>query len=99
MRGAFWFRVAGVVMALFVASFLSFPSFPSAGIVPSTPALSVNRALKGDRLPSISPAVFPHELGLPIAPPLHGKIPVGCDAAFSSISAPRLAHIFGRCTA
>jgi hypothetical protein len=99
MRGAFWFRVAGVAMALFVASFLSFPSFPSAGIFPSTPDLSVNRTLKGDRLPSISPAVFPHELGMPVSPALRQKVPVGCDAAFSPISAPRLAHVFGRCAA
>lgn len=100
----FWVRVAGVLLALFAASFISFPSFPN-GIFVSGSPLSVNRTLKGDRLPSISPAVFPHELGLPLIPklptqtPSRKKIPMGCDASFSPISSPQLAHVFGRCTA
>jgi hypothetical protein len=100
MRGVLWIRVASVVTALLVASFLSFPSFPSTGIFAST-APVVNRALKGDRLPSVTPALLPQQLGLPppAQPRVVEKIPVGCDAAFSPISAPRLAHVFGRCAA
>jgi hypothetical protein len=106
MRGVFWIRVAGVLLALFTASFISFPSFPSTGIFTSTAAPLVNRALKGDRLPLIGRAAWQHELGLaplvplaPAQPQPREKVPVGCDSAFSPISAPRLADIFGRCTA
>ena len=99
----FWVRVGGVLFAVFAASFIAFPSFPN-GIFVSGAQQSVNRTLKGDRLPSISPAVFPHELGSPLIPNLPAqtfrrKIPLGCDAAFSPISSPKLAHVFGRCTA
>ena len=98
MGSGLWVRIAVVAVALFAASFISFPSFPSTGML--TPAPSVNRALKGDRLPSLYPAVWPHELGFsPAKSRQHGKVPVGCDAAFSQISAPRLADVFGRCTA
>lgn len=101
MRSVFWVRTAGVLVALFAASFFSFPSFPNAGIFGSRPPLSVNRALKGDRLPSISPAIYPHELGSPLSPgsAARARIPVGCDAAFSSISTPRFANVFRRCIA
>jgi hypothetical protein len=64
-----------------------------------TPAVSVNREFKGDRLP------LPSELNSAISrsepqqrqskPARH--IPVGCDGAFSPISAPELAHVYGRC--
>lgn len=99
----FWVRVTGVLFALLVASFISFPSFPKGIFVSGSPQ-SVNRSLKGDRLPSISPAVFPHELGLPLVPNIPAqtrrkKIPLGCDASFSSVSSPQLAHVFGRCLA
>jgi hypothetical protein len=97
MRSLFWIRATGVALALVAASFISFPSFPHGMFTAEPP--SVDRALKGDRLRSISPAVFPHELGLRLLPPTHAKIPVGCDRAFSAISSPQLAHVFGRCVA
>lgn len=97
MRGVFWLRVASVLVALFAASLFSFPSFPRAGVY--SPPL-VDRALKGDRLPSVSPAILPNELGLTLpAQPPHRAIPIGCDASFSVISSPLLARVFGRCTA
>ena len=101
MRRVFLVRVAGVMLALFTASFISFPSFPSTGMFTSGPAPSVNRLLKGDRLPSV--AGWQHELGspaLPVSPAqpaLREKVPLGCEAAFSSISAPQLADIVRRC--
>jgi hypothetical protein len=98
MRRVFLVRVAGVMLALFTASFISFPSFPSTGMFTSGPAPSVNRLLKGDRLPSV--AVWRHELGspaLPVSPAQREKVPLGCEAAFSSISAPQLANIVRRC--
>jgi hypothetical protein len=101
MRKIFFVRAAAVVAALFVASFISVPSFPHTGLL-TTPAISVDRSLKGDRLRRIDPTVWPHDVGSPVVPGQPGsleKIPVGCDSAFSPISAPRLAKIFRRCVA
>jgi hypothetical protein len=104
MRELFLVRVASVLIALLAAGFITFPSFPNGIFVADSP-LAVNRALKGDRLLSISPAVFPRELGSPLVPHLPAqstprkKIPVGCDASFSPISSPLLANVFGRCVA
>ena len=104
MRTLFWIRVAGVVFSLLAAGLISFPSFPN-GVFDSDSPFLVNRSLKGDRLPSVSPAVFSHQLGSPVVPMSparsapRAKIPMGCDASFSAISSPRLAHVFGRCVA
>jgi len=96
MRSVFWIRGTGVLAALFAASFFSFPSFPKSSSLNSRPPVSVNHELKGDRLPSIGRALSPYEFGSPALP---GKIPLGCDAAFSSISSPHLAKVFRRCLA
>jgi hypothetical protein len=69
---------------------------PSAGAglgVNKLPAFTVNRELKGDRLP------LPSEINSAISRNIQTPraIPVGCDASFSAISAPRLAYVFGRC--
>ena len=48
-------RIVAVVSGLLVASFIAFPSFPSTGFLSFTPAVSVDRALKGDRLPLFAP--------------------------------------------
>jgi hypothetical protein len=96
MRGSLWI-VSGAAVALFALGLISFPRFPSAEVL--APPLSIDRTLKGDRLPSVNPAVWPHELGQPVEPALHKKIPVGCDAAFSPVADPRLADVFGRCMA
>lgn len=103
MRVLFVVRFAGATLALSVASFVAlFPSWPNSAPLwlTTTPAVSVDRTLKGDRLPRVAPMDKSHQLGLPVAPE-HGryeKIPVGCDPAFSPISAPRLAKVFRRCT-
>jgi hypothetical protein len=101
MRRISLVRVAAVVLAVFTASFISFPSFPNTGLFALSPPLSVNRAFKGDRLPLVEPTVSPQELGLPASPAqslTRVKIPVGCDSAFSPVSSPQLAHVFRRCT-
>lgn len=98
MHGISIMRVAGVLAALFIASFISFPSFPKDVFISNSP--SVNRALKGDRLPLATPGVSSRELGLPVPPEpsrARDKAPVGCDSAFSPIAAPALANIFKRC--
>jgi len=103
MRMSLFVRCAGVSVALFVASLISFPSLPNpaAGWFTLHPAVTVNRALKGDRLPLADPiADRSRELGLPVSPApsqAREKVPLGCDSAFSPISSPWLANVFRRC--
>jgi hypothetical protein len=104
--GAVGSAVGLVSLSLFAAALITFPAWPTigAGLTgAATPAVSVNRTLKGDRLPvNISPALAP-SLSVPLsstpAAPTRARarIPLGCEAAFSPISAPRLAHVFRRC--
>ena len=97
MGRIFCLRAAAVVAALVVASFISIPSFPHGGLLSFTPPVSVDRTLKGDRLPLSAPG-DKTEIRLP-AMPLRTRIPIGCDRAFSPISSPRLANVFRRCAA
>jgi hypothetical protein len=89
-------RIAAVVSGLLVASFVAFPSFPSSGFLSFTPAVSIDRTLKGGRLPPSAPT-DKTEMPMQSAPSSREKIPVGCDRAFSPISSPRLANVFRRC--
>jgi hypothetical protein len=92
-------RAAGAVgvvsLALVTAALLTFPSFPTTGAALSatTPAVAVNRALKGDRLP----AARPEQAGAPVLIAPQARVPFGCDAAFSPVAAPSMAHVFRRC--
>jgi len=95
MGRSLFIRTAAVVSALLVVSFIAFPSFPSTGFLALTPAGSVDRSLKSDRLP-LDPSTDKTETPMPSGP-LRDKIPIGCDRAFSPISAPRLANVFRRC--
>jgi hypothetical protein len=96
-------RFAGVVVASLAAGFVASPSFPNSAplwLTRSAP-VSVERTLKGDRLPLVAPIYKSDELRSPVAPKqsqTRAKIPVGCEAAFSPISAPLLADVFRRCT-
>jgi len=104
MRLVFLLRAAGVAASLLAAAFMTFLSLPSTRAEPikPTPAISVNRALKGDRLRLFEPAMRQRELELPASgQPMRArrKVPFGCDAAFSPVAAPLRAHVFGRCMA
>jgi len=88
--------LGGVIVGL--SSFLSVDPTAWAGLSGRVPAVSVDREFKGDRLPISSrfnDALLNKQLRLRSSPP---EIPVGCDASFSPISAPRLAYIYGRCS-
>jgi hypothetical protein len=66
------------------------------------PAQTVNRALKGDRLPLRTASLSrvenqPVEWRAPRPPFPDSKLPDGCEAVVSSIANPELAHIAGRC--
>jgi hypothetical protein len=104
-------RIAGALgitaLGFFFVSLIPFLSVDAgARPVPPTPAVSVNRALKGDRLP------LPSEINAAFsrndvrshdgtAPSMSSRdpedVPVGCDPAFSPVASPRLAYYYGRC--
>jgi hypothetical protein len=99
-------RTAAVGLAAVVLGFISFPSLPSASLFSLVSPVSVDRTLKGDRLPLTArldkpqmpaPTILPTQSAMPMQARV--PVPVGCDRAFSPISAPRLAHVFGRCAA
>ena len=100
-------RIAGALgttsVALFFVGLIPFlAADPSAGagFAARTPAFTVDRTYKGDRLPlpsEINSAVSRNETR-PQQSQAPKDIPVGCDASFSPVSSPSLAYIFGRCT-
>lgn len=73
----------------------------AAGLAGRTPAVTVDRSFKGDRLPlpsDVNAAVSRRETSPSAAKPEHpSQIPPGCEAAFSPVSSPRLAYVYGRC--
>jgi len=63
---------------------------------------SVNRTLKGDRLSQVAKRYhqsLKNSSSTETAITSPKRPPLGCDSAFSPISAPSLAHIFKRCIA
>ena len=72
-----------------------------------TPAVSVNRYRKGDRLPVLNNSNNANRTGAKGAAwwdlraqdnsQTHRQVPIGCDPAFSPVSSPSLASVFGRC--
>lgn len=65
-----------------------------------TPAVSVDRTLKGDRLPLAHPATGPDwqaEFGAPTEP--RAQMPFACDPAFSPIAASTSTNVYRRCMA
>jgi hypothetical protein len=99
---------AVVSLAYFFSSLAPFlHAAPGLAVNGSTPAVSVNRYRKGDRLPVLGnsedfnrtgakgPNWDLHGQG---SSQVHGQVPIGCDPAFSPVSSPSLATVFGRCT-
>ncbi|MFY9838534.1 MAG: hypothetical protein WAK55_19090 [Xanthobacteraceae bacterium] len=98
-------RIAGAfgvtALAAFFLGFLPLLGDPTAGAgvaAKRTPSFSVNRELKGDRLPisNVTPAA-PRSGSNVERSDRPDQIPVGCEGSFSPISAPQFAHVFGRC--
>jgi hypothetical protein len=99
--------VSLIVMLVSLDPLLGADPFAGVGLGGLTPAVSVNRALKGDRLPFASHAISTSTQANPAAwpDPLRSpnglrrqRIPLGCDRAFSPISSPLLANVYRRCT-
>lgn len=103
-----WFlRIAGAIGILSIVFLLvSLDPFlaaaPLAGLA-RTPQVTVDRSLKGDLLPLFNAGIArsngarPAELGAKERSQQREQIPVGCDPAFSPVSSPALAKIYGRC--
>jgi len=97
-------RIAGALgitsLAIFFISLIPFlGAAPTAGAAIKVPAFTVNRELKGDRLPipttrDTASGRAPREQRLDQGA---GEIPIGCDPAFSPVTNPQLARYYGRC--
>ena len=105
MARLFYLSVAGMLalasLAFFVVGFaplLSAAPF-SPGISDRTPAVSVNRFRKGDRLPVRDTQAIQPDLQMPDGLEIQsqGKVPLGCDPAFSPVTSPALSNLYGRC--
>jgi hypothetical protein len=99
-------RFAGALgvtaLALFFVSLLPLLSAnPTAGAgLSRTPAVTVDRTFKGDRLPMASETNKAISRGEPDNRQnsrMPENVPVGCDMAFSPVASPRLAYYYGRC--
>ena len=100
--------LGATALALFFLGLLPFLSAvptAGAGYVATSPGFTVKREFKGDRLPvhaALNASAWQTEFASqifasPARAPAPGEIPFGCDSAFSPVSAPRLAYIYGRC--
>ncbi len=86
--------VALALLFVGLIPFISVDPSAGAGLIHRIPAFSVNREFKGDRLP-IAPVSAASRRA--VQQQHREEIPVGCDASFSPISAPKLAYVYGRC--
>jgi hypothetical protein len=68
-----------------------------AGVISRTPTITVNRFRKGDRLPLLPSETLRRD-GASQRLESRQRVPVGCDPAFSPVSAPSLSMVYGRCT-
>ena len=91
-------RLAIVATALCSIVLISFPSFPSTLGTVYKPQV-VERALKGDRLTNASAPAKSGPKPQPLLERASKRVPIGCDPAFSSMSAPQFSTLFGRCLA
>lgn len=100
-----WYLPCSSGLAAFALafSFLSVQTFLSAapiqsGIRATKPLFEVNHFRKGDRLPLYRPDA-PPEQRVPDGLQTQQKVPLGCDRAFSPVSSPAAANVYGRCIA
>ena len=100
-----------VSLAFFFASldpFLRAAPMTGTAVSERTASVSVNRDRKGDRLPLFRSSEISGQTGTNHtvlwdvhglnSSQAHGRVPVGCDPAFSPVASPSLATVYGRCT-
>lgn len=102
MRGliAYGFKeiAAAIVLSSFIAGGVGAMTGPARPATGKSVASSVNRTLKGDRLPSTPTAKRSTQNSTSIeTKPLQTRAPLGCDPAFSAVADPARGHIFRRC--
>jgi hypothetical protein len=68
----------------------------SQGLANPEPSMTVNDFRKGDRLPLFGSRAVRQEVP-PAGSQAQGKVPLGCDSSFSSVTSPELATLYGRC--
>jgi hypothetical protein len=102
--------VSALGLVALAALFVGIDPFLSAGasLSSQTPTVSVNRTLKGDRLPVANSAILDvpdgrAQLAGQPSPDKRAQTPFACDPAFSLIrspnSAPAGANVYRRCMA
>jgi hypothetical protein len=102
--------VSALGLVALAALFVGIDPFLSAGasLSSQTPAVSVNRTLKGDRLPAANSAILdvaPGQARFARQPSteMQAQTPFACDPAFSLIrsphSPPPSANVYRRCMA
>ena len=104
--GAFVILALGVFLISLDPLLGAVPSF-GPGATERTPPVSVNRFQKGDRLPLVHPGVSNsrtnpgagRQLPMPDGLQTQERAPLGCDPAFSPVSSPAPAVVYGRCMA
>ena len=106
MARVLFVRTAGALgilsLALFIVGvvpFLSAAATVGAGLTGKNP-YTVNHEFKGDQLPlgsDVNPAVARSERATRLHARMPDEVPLGCDLAFSPVSAPRMAYFYGRC--
>ncbi len=98
-------RIAGAIalcsLGFLLVSFDPFLSAAPIGVGSSdhTPAVSVNRFRKGDRLPLHHSGAVWRDLRVPDGLQSQRKVPFGCDPAFSPVASPSMSKVYGRCMA
>ena len=88
------------LLALFFVGLIPFLSAEPTVGAGFTPAFSVNHEYKGDRLPlpsDINSALSRNDIRSLGRSQIPTEVPVGCDLAFSPVTAPRMAYFYGRC--
>jgi hypothetical protein len=97
-------RLAGALataaLALFIVGlvpFLDAVSTAGAGLATRTLPVTVDRSYKGDRLPLFAEAKSAVSHSETKSSQSPHEVPFACEPAFSPVSSPRLALIYGRC--
>ena len=75
------------------------PFLSAADQANGTPAVAVDRTMKGDRLPLIPAAGFTPGHANRAVPQAQAQMPFACDAAFSTIKVRGSANVYRRCMA
>ena len=96
----FTVAAGSLLLCSMVAGLVDATNAPGAVPVAETVAVSVNRAVKGDRLPTTLTQLA-HPKSSPTteaSKPVLKRPPLGCDPAFSPVADPARGGIYKRCT-